>query len=147
MTSPPPVPGGARAQPGSAASRAIVWSVIASRYLAGCAVVGWWQGLPLPRVRIPRKGAPMGLLWKRATPDLAAKVIRAEFAGALAVQLWRAVPTWMLRHPVIDDYVAALLLGIAGSPDHATALAGAGSAGADKAPGANNRRPRRFPVV
>ena len=22
--------------------------------LAGCALVGWWQGLPLPRVRIPQ---------------------------------------------------------------------------------------------
>jgi hypothetical protein len=110
-------------KPGTPASSNVVWNVVASRYLAGCAMVGWWQGLPLPRIRIPRKGAPLGLLWKRSTPNLAAKIIRAEFAGALAVQLWRAVPTWMLRHPVVDDYIAALLLGIAGAPDKAAALA------------------------
>jgi hypothetical protein len=48
-------------------------------------------------------------------------LIRA--AGALAVQLWRPVPTWMLRYPVVDYYIAALLLGITGSPDKAAALA------------------------
>jgi hypothetical protein len=110
-------------KPGSDASGAVVWNAVASRYLAGCAVVGWWQGLPLPRVHIPRKGALLGLLWRRATPDLAAKIIRAEFAGALAVQLWRAVPTWMLRHPVVDEYVAVLLLSVAATPDHAMTLA------------------------
>jgi hypothetical protein len=71
---------------GSSASSKLIWDAVASRYRAGCAVVGWWQGLPLPRVRIPRRGAPLGLPWKRATPDLAAKIIRAEFAGALAVR-------------------------------------------------------------
>jgi hypothetical protein len=85
--------------------------------------VGWWQGLPLPRVRIPRKGAPLGLLWRRATPDLAAKIIRAEFAGAVAVQQWRTVPASMLRPPVVDEYLAALLQSLAATPDHAMALA------------------------
>jgi hypothetical protein len=122
MTSPPPASGVACAKPGSAASRAIVWDVVASRYVAGCTVVGWWQGLPPRPVRIPRKGAPLGLLWRRATPDLAAKIIRAEFAGALAVQQWRAVPASMIRHAVVDEYVAALLLSIAATPDRAPAL-------------------------
>jgi hypothetical protein len=123
VTSKLPARNAALPKPGAAASRAVVWNVVASRYLAGCALVGWWQGLPVPRVRIPRKGAPLGLLWKRASAGPAPKIIRAEFAGALAVQQWRAVPTWMLRHPVVDDYITALLLGIAGSPDEAAALA------------------------
>jgi hypothetical protein len=123
MICPVPEGGVTRPRPGSAAELALIWSLVASTYLAGCAVVGWWQGLPLPRVRIPRKGAPLGLLWRRPTPDLAPKIIRAELAGALAVQLWRPIRVSILRPAVADEYVAALLLGITSSADEAATLA------------------------